>query len=215
MNLHSRKWKVMTINQHLQSDQINELISALSKAQAEIESAVYDKKNPHFKNNYSSYDAIREACRLPLAKNNLAITHLLDMQENKRVLITQLSHSSGQWMRSFVTMPQEKETPQAMGSAITYSKRYALSAFLAIGSDEDDDGEKAETPYKEENKPITEAQKNEILSLCNGDLDLVHRILKAYRVSKVQDIKTSDLPTIIKHLKTKKEKEIAHENVGA
>jgi hypothetical protein len=191
-------------NLSLQSEQIGDLITALSKAQAEIESAPFDKVNPHFKSRYASYEAIRETCRMPLAKNGLAITHHLDVNEGKRVLVTQLSHASGQWMRSFVSMPQEKETPQSMGSAITYSKRYALSAFLAIGSDEDDDGEAAERPYTESVK-LSKDQAKEIEDLCD-DADMLGRILRAYKVTDLIAIRASEYSTIIKRIKATKEK---------
>jgi hypothetical protein len=206
----------MTLN--LQSENINDLVAALSKAQGDIESAVYDKKNPHFKSSYASYDAIREVCRIPLAKNSLAITHLLDMYEGKRVLVTQLSHASGQWMRSFVVLPQERETPQAMGSAITYSKRYALSAFLAIGTDEDDDGEKAEEPYRE---ILSEEEKKKIISCCEGDSALMDKIVKSYGKKQLRDIPSSEFEVIIQRItaykkaQQEKNKEKLNENTGS
>ena len=133
-----------------QSQEIKDIVAALSKAQSQITVAVYDSANPHFKSKYASYEAIRKACVEPLCKNGLSITHHLDvLPSGERMMVTQLSHISGQWMRSFLKLPQEKETPQAVGSGITYAKRYTLGALLAISSDEDDDGEKAENNYRQ------------------------------------------------------------------
>ena len=192
------------LNHNLQSENIGDLVSALAKAQLEMESAPFDKVNPHFKSRYASYDAVREACRIPLAKNSLTITHHMDLNEGRRLLVTQLSHASGQWMRSYVAIPQEKETPQSMGSAITYSKRYALSAFLAIGSDEDDDGEEAERTYRESAK-LSPSQAKEIESLCE-DSDVLNRILKTYKATNLLGINASEYSTIIKRLQLTREK---------
>lgn len=203
----------------LQSENIAELASALAKAQGEIESAVFDKVNPHFKSKYASYGSYREACRLPLATNGLAVTHLLTFQEGKRMMVTQLSHTSGQWMRSFLVMPQDKETPQGIGSSIAYCKRYALGSLLAMGSDEDDDGEESEKPYrKEDYAPIPKLsfeQQEEIVSLCGDDNNLIERILKAYKCTSLADISAKAFCHIINTIKFNKEKEKANEEVSA
>jgi ERF superfamily protein len=137
---------------NLQSEQINEIVAALAKAQGEITVAVYDSANPHFKSKYASYEAIRKASQGALSKNGLTITHQLSQDANgKRIMVTQLSHISGQWMRSSLILPCDKETPQSIGSSITYAKRYTYSSLLAMSSDEDEDGEEAEKPYRASN----------------------------------------------------------------
>lgn len=130
--------------QKIQSDQINEIAGALAKAQGEISTATFDSQNPHFKSNYASYESFRKACQEPLSKNGLSITHQLLIMDGKRVMVTQLSHASGQWFRSYLSLPQDKETPQGVGSSITYAKRYTLGAILSMGSDVDDDANQAE-----------------------------------------------------------------------
>ena len=57
-------------------------------------------------------------------------------------LETRLIHAeSGQWISSVAIIPLPKNDPQGMGSAITYARRYALTAMLGIITEEDDDGE--------------------------------------------------------------------------
>lgn len=59
-------------------------------------------------------------------------------------LLTKLTHAeSGQWQSSLAVVPLPKADPQGMGSAITYARRYALTAMLGIITEEDDDGEAA------------------------------------------------------------------------
>jgi hypothetical protein len=61
-------------------------------------------------------------------------------------LVTKLTHAeSGQWQSSLLVMPLPKADPQGYGSALTYGRRYGLSALLGIVTEEDDDGEAAST----------------------------------------------------------------------
>lgn len=56
-------------------------------------------------------------------------------------LVTKLTHAeSGQWQSSLMVMPLPKADPQGYGSAMTYFRRYALSALIGIVTEEDDDG---------------------------------------------------------------------------
>ena len=50
---------------------------------------------------------------------------------------------SGQFLASLAGIPLSKHDPQAMGSAITYGRRYSLSAMLGIVTEDDDDGNMA------------------------------------------------------------------------
>lgn len=199
------------INHQLQSENIGDLIVAMIKARSKIGVVAYNKKNPHFKSSYADYTSIVEECMDPLLENGLMVTHQPTVSDGKRILITQISHTSGQWMRSYLLIPQEKETPQSMVGSITYSKRVALSAFIAIACGEDDDGEEAEKPYREDVK-LSAAQAKEIEELAN-DPDLIDRIIKAYKATNLMAIKASEYSTIIKRIQITKEK--SNEKTGS
>ena len=127
-----------------QSDTIGKIAEALSKAQGKFKIAVKNKQNPHFRSSYASYESIREACQDALSNEGIAITHQMMISDGKRLMLTQLTHVSGEWLRSYLALPADKETPQGIGSALTYGMRYSLSSMLCIPSgDSDDDGEKA------------------------------------------------------------------------
>jgi threonine dehydrogenase-like Zn-dependent dehydrogenase len=132
----------------MQSEQINELATALAKAQGQFKTAEEDKKNPHFKNTYSSINAIQNACREELSKNGLSVLQLLEQEADSLFIVTTLIHASGQWIKSKMRVSSKEMPPQALGSAITYMKRYALSAFLGIASGDDDDGNQAQEAAK-------------------------------------------------------------------
>ena len=167
----------------LHSEQINEISAALSKAQMEINSAEKDSTNPHFRSSFASLHSHWEACREALGKNNLMITQLTTIEDDKNILITILSHSSGQWFKSYYQLLPVKNDPQGMGSCLSYARRYMLSAIIGTTAS-DDDGEAAMdrntppaanvaiSPKKPapKHKTITEAQAKELdamLGMCD------------------------------------------------
>lgn len=91
-----------------------------------------------------------------------------------------LLHSSGQYIEyDPIYMKPDKQTPQAIGSAITYSKRYSLSAVFGITSDEDDDGNQAtgnnqpkQQYNKQQNNRNTQQNNNQMKTQDRGKLEL-------------------------------------------
>ncbi len=126
----------------LQSEQINEIAMALAKAQADMGHAHKDSTNPHFKSSFASLAAVIDAVREPFANQQISFTQAMTKIDGDLVLATTLLHSSGQWLRSFTPILIEKASAQAMGSATSYARRYALSAIAGL-SQTDDDGEEA------------------------------------------------------------------------
>lgn len=126
------------------SEQLHELAKALAAAQGEMENASKDSSNPHYQSRYSSLASCWDACRGPLSKNGLAIVQRVVESNAKAVGIeTLLVHSSGQWISQTVRMPMgERATAQAVGSCVSYGRRYGLCCMVGIAS-EDDDGEAA------------------------------------------------------------------------
>ena len=141
------------------SEQINELATALAKAQAKIETAKKDITNSFYRSQYAGLPQVWEACRAALTSNGLSVVQCTDTSEHGIVLETTLLHSSGQWISSVypINPLPDKEgrvTPQGIGSAITYSRRYSLMAIVGVVADDasDDDGNTASgihTPSKQ------------------------------------------------------------------
>lgn len=124
------------------SDSIATLAGALAKAQAELSGAVKDSVNPHFKSKYADLASIWVACRHALPKHGLAVLQPVASDGPSVTITTLLVHSSGEWLAEALTMRAQQDTPQAIGSAITYGRRYGLAAMVGIAP-EDDDGEAA------------------------------------------------------------------------
>ena len=130
------------------SIEIDKLAEALSKAQGQMDTAKKDSSNPFFKSSYADLASVWEACRKPLSDNGLSVTQLVSQEggwngTGIQSLQTVLLHSSGQYISSTLQLSAKDNTPQAVGSALTYARRYGLSAILGIASD-DDDGESAQ-----------------------------------------------------------------------
>lgn len=125
------------------SDSINELATSLAKAQAKIVGALKDSANPFFKSKYADLASVWEATREPLTSNGLSIMQGVSSLEGGAVCVTtRLLHSSGQWAEDTLTLMPKDASPQGMGSAITYGRRYGLAAMTGCAQI-DDDGEAA------------------------------------------------------------------------
>jgi hypothetical protein len=140
----------------VQSEQTGDLSTALAKAQAVGMTAIINKTNPHFKNRYADLAAVIEAVRDPLAANGLSVTQTTEVREGGLVLVTTLRHASGQWIASDYPLPTAAK-PQELGSALTYARRYSLSALLCIAADEDDDAEVSRTSGQTATTPAPKA----------------------------------------------------------
>jgi len=119
------------------SEQINEIATALAKAQAELKAASKDAENPHFKSKYADIASIIEALK-PLSKHGLAFAQFPETAEEGIIVSTLLMHTSGQWLRTDVPIPVSKADAQGYGSAITYGRRYGLQALCGLAADDDD-----------------------------------------------------------------------------
>ena len=127
------------------SPEVGDLAKALAAAQGAITVAAFDRENPHFRSSYATLASIYAACRPALAANGLAVVQAMSDGPNGRLaLTTRLLHASGEWMESTCTVAADKAGAQALGSAATYLRRYALVSMLGIATGEDDDGEAAE-----------------------------------------------------------------------
>jgi hypothetical protein len=121
------------------SAEINEIAGALAEAQKQIKGAVKDALNPHFRSNYADLASVWDACHEPLNANGIAVSQLVQRVNGEVVLVTRLVHKSGQWLRSEYPIVPVQNTPQGVGSAITYARRYSLAAMSGVAPREDDD----------------------------------------------------------------------------
>ena len=125
------------------SNSTGALAAALAKAQGAMVAAQLDRENPFYKSKYATLASIWEAIRKPLSDNELAVTQVTYPDDGRLILETTLLHSSGEWVSAQLIVKPVKDDPQGIGSAISYARRYGLSAIVGAVSDEDDDGTEA------------------------------------------------------------------------
>ena len=160
----------------LTSEQINELASALSNAQANIIGAKKDSANPFFRSKYADLASVCDAIREPLAANGLAVVQTLSTLESGAVgVCTRLMHASGQWIEDTLHLTPKDNSPQGMGSAITYGRRYALAAITGCAQI-DDDGE-ASMGRDQRTDPRGDSHKAVPNSMIAAAVDKVRRVL--------------------------------------
>ncbi len=127
---------------------INELAAALAKAQATMTHPI--KKNTagsgSFSYTYADLPAVIDVVKEAFSKHGLSFTQFPSVKvATKEVeVLTLVMHSSGQYLGSRLAMGITDIKPQTIGSAITYARRYALSAMAGIAAETDDDGNTAQ-----------------------------------------------------------------------
>ena len=132
------------------SESVNELAAALASAQALIVHAKKEADNPHFRHRYADLAAVWDACRGALTARGLSVVQSPRLVSAGEALWlveveTVLFHASGQFVSDVLAVPVSPASAQAVGSAITYARRYALAAVVGVApAGDDDDGIRAE-----------------------------------------------------------------------
>jgi hypothetical protein len=147
------------------STSIKEMAKALISFHVKMDTVKKDATNPFFKSKYASLSNILEAIQVPMEEAGIAFTQFPNGEHG---LTTILMHGeSGEYLQSDYIMHPAKNDPQGQGSALTYQRRYALSAILGLNIDDDDDantathGGKNPAEAVENNKPWLNADSKE------------------------------------------------------
>lgn len=144
------------------SSQIELLAAALAAFHAECPAITKNTMNPLFSKKYADLSDITSIVNPVLAKNGLTV---LQVPVGDEQLMTMLLHGSGQYIRSTANLHCMDSVirrgkdgndvrgvkPQDYGSALTYQRRYALSAILNLCIDDDDDGNRAQNAFRKQN----------------------------------------------------------------
>lgn len=181
------------------STEIKNIAKALQVFQLKMEKVGKDSSNPFFKSKYASLSNILEHIQMPLQECNLAFSQHPDNASLTTILI---HTESGEYLQSSYLMPIVKANdPQAVGSSITYARRYALGAILGLNIDEDDDGNKASDKAPAQSAPElpwlnkdSAAYIAAIKKLSSNDTT-IEKIQQHYKLSKeVKELLTKSMP---------------------
>lgn len=181
---------------------IKNLAKALVKATAQIEAAINNSLNPHFRNRYADLSSVTEAIKKPLNDNGLTYTQVIHRLDGGVGVETLIIHESGETLSNGISfVPSPKNDPHGYGSALTYARRYSLSACFGVVQ-EDDDANGASNLVKG-NKPITapktippqevkvktlqpftEDKYQKLLELHESDPTLLDKLQDHYRITQ-------------------------------
>ncbi|SFJ21037.1 ERF superfamily protein [Desulfomicrobium apsheronum] len=128
-------------DQNYCSSETTKLAKALIQVQRTLQPATKDRLNPFTHSNYATLNSVMDSCREALLTNGIWLTQYPVPSEPGHLgLVTKLVHAeSGEWQASHAVVPLPKNDPQGLGIAMTYIRRYSISAMLGIVTEEDTD----------------------------------------------------------------------------
>lgn len=157
---------------------------------------------------YTPLEDIVNVVRPILSKNGFSVSFKNEQDEKGFVTVTcQLRHKAGHMIENALTLPTEAATKgmnamQAIGSAISYGKRYTICGILNIATTADDDNNGFSTNAKNEAKkrPVTDIQLDKAITKINsgeastndlvGKYDLTaEQLLRLGRETKAEEVK--------------------------
>lgn len=186
------------------SESIKNISKALLQFQREVKNPANTAYNPFHKSKYAPLNEILNDVRPLLVKNGLSVIQSPGGDGNNVEVTTFLLHESGEWLKSDpLVLRADKATAQGAGSAITYARRYALTAMLGISSEDDDDGNVASgKKLQDEQQPAPaktetpEPEKPRMTTTTGGGATL-KQLKKLYAVSKEAGIPAEDMKQIM------------------
>lgn len=194
----------------LMSPSIGALSQALSKAQKSFPSiprgrtAKIATQKGSYTYDYADLSDVIAGVRETLVDNGLSYSQPIVSREGGADLVTILMHESGEWIASSLPLHFGK-TPQELGSAITYARRYALTAILGIATEEDTDAsgvESAPHPQRQSESYSRVVEVQTLMEKAGGSVDDVVAICTelAGEGKKVNDLTDEQYAELKKRL---------------
>jgi hypothetical protein len=122
------------------------IYNALCAAQAEFPGIPLNRVNPHYRSRYADLAGILSAVRPALNKHGLYLAFNASFGEGALEVTACVYNDAGERHCASVALPLSQNTPQGVGSVLTYGRRYAVAMLLGIAADDDDDGETSKSP---------------------------------------------------------------------
>lgn len=137
------------------SESLAAFLPAFLKAQEMLGKPKKSAVNPHFQSWYAPLDEVLGAVLPALHAHGLVLLQpsgndidFEDAAQAVRVTTMILHAASGEWISADTVITLAQPTAQAIGSAITYGRRYGL-ALVGVCAEEDDDGSVATQEHQQ------------------------------------------------------------------
>lgn len=145
------------------------LASAMVKVQTDVEDPTKNKQADAGRKGtyrYADLPTVLDAVRPVLVKHGLSVMQFPCEFGDQPALTTIVLHTSGEWLETTMKLRASDSSPQSVGSALTYARRYALLSLCGVAADDDDDGKAGGT--KPAQQPRQEAPKATMAQQCIG-----------------------------------------------
>lgn len=152
---------------------ITNISKALVEAHKGFKPIAQSGLNTHLRSKYSTIADYLNAVQTALLNNGIVISQSVSKTEVGIAVTTILIHTSGEYLESEpCVLPVEKPNAQAVGSAISYARRYSLAAFLGIAAGtDDDDGVAASKVTQQKASPADAAKAARAAKLTNASAE--------------------------------------------
>jgi hypothetical protein len=153
---------------------------------------------------YTLWEDVNEAIRPQMAEHGFALSFRIGKEADRVVVTGILSHKAGHQEESTLSLPLDttgsKNNVQAIGSSVSYGKRYVAMAMLNITSrGEDDDGKAADPNFLISNDELDDL--NALMDEVGADRT---RFLNFMKIDALATLPKSRLPEAIKMLEAKR-----------
>lgn len=143
-----------------EQEEKKELYADLIKFRKALKQPKKDTQNTFFNSKYVTLEGVQKAIDEAIQETGLSYFQQIRNTENGVSVNTIIVHESGQALQSgWLALNPVKQDPQGYGSAITYARRYQLSAMFGISSDLDDDGNASSQPQQPQRQQPRQAQR--------------------------------------------------------
>ena len=142
------------------SQSSNSLYGALVALRGVLSNPEKNSINPHYKSKYCKLEDLIAHIRGPLSEHGLTFVQNIVNEEKSVMAQTTIIHAQGQTLTlDGPAVLIDKFTPQGVGAACTYAKRYGICSAFGIESDDDDDANAVEDQFKDKDKTKPPAKK--------------------------------------------------------
>lgn len=161
----------------------------IHEAKKEIGIVKKNAKNPHFKNTYADLNALIEAVEPILLDKGLI---LLQPIKDGKVYTQIIDIDNGEIIESSIDLSPNL-TAQALGSQITYFRRYQISSILSLQAS-DDDGQLASQPQPKQLPICSDLLFDKAWARYEGlELDVFDKLIKAYTLTDKQILEINEI----------------------
>ena len=205
-------------------DNLNELFTALAKAQIEMTNAEKNTDNAYLKSKYADLSSIMEAARPHLSKNGLSVIQRIVYVDGEMYLQSILGHSSGQHIDSNikVDVKVDPNNPKinymhALGSSLSYLRRYSYSSLVgvAVGTNDDDGNNAVPTNYRPASKGavapvavdlINDKEVEQLEAIIGDNIELLNDALLKGQINSLRELSKSRLSGFVAWVEKEKSK---------